>query len=149
VTQQSDHQHRVETLVLAYRAGRNFPTTAKVRDYLQCNIVQAYRADIDARNELNADPTTPKVVPAAKVRNAKRQYVRRSNGNADSDLERLTAFGSEVTTKASHLTHQAVKVSNKHPNDLDLMRFARDAATLGQQAVALKIEIERIRNSRP
>lgn len=146
---QTEHQLRVEALNLAYKSGRTFPTLVKVRDFLNCTLEQAKRADLDARNDLNADPSTPVVVPAAKVPDpGTKDYARRSRGNADHDLSKLTAFATEVTSKARNLTFQSRKVSDKHPEDIDLMRFARDAAHLGQQAVSLTIEIDRVKNSR-
>lgn len=147
------HQLRVAALVDYYRQGGKLHSTAEVRTWLnlarnRIGLEQAYRADIDARNELNRDPTTDQVVPAAKVQDAAGDHVRASDWSADDDLARVMTFAREVTTKSSNLTFQSKKVSDKHPANIDLMRFARDSAALGQQAVALRIEIERIRASR-
>jgi len=143
------HQLRVEAMVQAYKSGRTFPTIVTVRNFLDCSLEQARRADLDARNELNADQSTPIVIPAPKVRDTKTgNYARRSRGDADHDLARLLAFVSEGTSKSRNATFQARKVSDKHPGDIDLMRLARDIANWGQEGQALKVEVERIRTAR-
>ena len=143
------HQERVEALQKAYESGRTFATIVKIRDFLGCELDQAKRADLEARNAVNENPSTPVVIPAPKVPDpTSKGYARRSRGNAYHDLLRLLAFSQEVVTKAQNLGYQARKISDKHNDDIDVMRLARDCAMLSKEAESTKREIERVRQGR-
>lgn len=144
---------RVELLREQYLAGKTFKHVNEIREFLglprtRAGTRSAYKADIAVRNSINADQTTSVVVPAAKVKEDNGDWARRSRGNADHDLERAVVFAEEVTTKSGNLTYQMEKVSDKFPDDLDIMRLARDIAVFGQRAVTLKHRLEQIRADR-
>lgn len=144
---------RVELLREQYLAGKTFKHVNEIREFLglprtRAGTRSAYKADITARNNINADPTTPIVVPAPKVQEENGDWSRRSRGNADHDLERAVVFGDEITTKFKNLSHQLDKVCDKFPDDLDINRLARKWAVVGQQAIELKQRLEQIRADR-
>jgi hypothetical protein len=147
----SNRDALVEKLIAAYGTEQKFHTIAAIRDFLDpdrtMDVSTAYYIDLDARNLMNADLGTPTVVAAPKVPEDGK-YVREPDPDADKGLARLVAFSSEAATKAINASNQAHKVSNQHPNDIDVMRLARDIAQMSRHAVSVQRTIEWIKTAR-
>ena len=150
----ASHRARVGALFEVYDTKMmTLATTAKVRDYLNkvglpSTIQQAYDADIEARNLLAADKTTPTFVPAALVPDDQGQHVRNPTGMADEDIRSELAMERRVCSEVENMANRVAKMGDKHPKDNDIQRLVAVTARLETQAVKTRHLTESIIDSR-
>jgi hypothetical protein len=144
----SEHRARVEELKKQYFVfGKKFDSVAAVRKHLSlkrlpCTHEEAYRADIDARNEGARDRLEPNVVAPAKVQDAKGNHARQPRGTADEDLRGELALIREVATKYDNCENRMTKYAAKHPKDKDVQRLGQLVAHASKEILKVEHMVE-------